>query len=277
MKRTQMWRSFTALACLMSALCIAVLIVPALTKAQQRQVQIARVAADIQAGTVITKDMYCLVAVGAFNLPEGVLTEPSQVEGKYSLADLKAGDFFLSSKISVTCPETSSYLNTLDAEQSVISLSVNSLATGVSGKLKAGDVISVIRIDPQGMARIPDELRYLEVIAATSSKGIDQNEKQETQQQQAKDGSASSIASISLIVDERQARRIAEIEADGKSHLLLVCRGDPERKDQLLKEQMVWLSQNPELTDDLLMTTDDDVIPTGTSTCKTPGDSIASP
>ena len=58
-----------------------------------------------------------------------------------------------------------------------MSITIKSFATGLSGKLQSGDIVSVVAPDfkKQGQTVIPPELKYVEVIGVTASSGYDAN------------------------------------------------------------------------------------------------------
>lgn len=58
-----------------------------------------------------------------------------------------------------------------------MSITINTFAEGLSGKLKSGDIVSVIAPDYLGSGEtiIPVELKYVEVIAVTAKSGYDAN------------------------------------------------------------------------------------------------------
>ena len=54
-------------------------------------------------------------------------------------------------------------------------MTIKSFASGLSGKLQSGDIVSVIAADykKQGATVIPAELKYVEVISVTASSGYE--------------------------------------------------------------------------------------------------------
>ena len=65
----------------------------------------------------------------------------------------------------------------LDGTKQAISVTIKSFATGLSGKLQSGDIVSVIVADypEDGETTIPAELQYVEIISVTASTGYDAN------------------------------------------------------------------------------------------------------
>jgi len=81
---------------------------------------------------------------------------------------------------------------------------------------------------------IPDELQYVEVIAVTASTGNDANTAINSQ---GSDEKRELPSSVTLLVRSEQAKILAFLEADGKLHLALVCRGMSENAAFFLQTQ----------------------------------------
>lgn len=170
-------RTVIGVLCILLSLVICFGITPLFNKSASEKAVIVRVAKDIHAGDEITANMVQTVEVGAYNLPTGVLTEESDVVGKYATADLTVGDYLLSAKLSDEPAAENSYLYRLDGTKQAMSVTIKSFATGLSGKLKSGDIVSIIVSDYKGKGEtvIPAELQYVEVISVTASSGYDAN------------------------------------------------------------------------------------------------------
>ena len=126
------------------------------------------------------------------------------------------------------------YLYHLDGKKQAISISVKAFANGLSGKLKSGDIVSVIAPDykKQGTTEILPELKYMEVIAVTASSGNDANtEAQEEGEEKELPGT------VTLLAAPEQSKLLAELEAEGKIHLSLVYRGERENAEKFVAAQ----------------------------------------
>ena len=170
-------RTVIGVLCILLALVICFGVTPLFSRSASEKVEIVRVTADIKEGDEITAEMVQTVEVGAYNLPSGIMTEKDEVVGKYATADLKVGDYILASKLSNEPAAENAYLYNLDGTKQAISVTIKSFATGLSGKLESGDIVSVLVADYQGMGEtvIPPELQYVEVISVTASSGYDAN------------------------------------------------------------------------------------------------------
>ena len=105
-------------------------------------------------------------------------------------------------------------------------------ATGLSGKLESGDIVTVIVADYQGKGEtaIPPELQYVEVISVTASSGYDANTGEVVDEKELP-------STVTLLVTTEQAKVLAELEQDSELHLALVYRGTPENAAKFIAAQ----------------------------------------
>ena len=140
-------RTVIGVICILLALVICFGITPLFNRGISQKAEIVRVTKDIHAGELITKDMVTTAEVGSYNLPSGLMTVKDNVVGKYAKADLAVGDYILAAKISEAPADENAYLYNLDGTKQAISVTIKSFATGLSGKLQSGDIVSVIVAD----------------------------------------------------------------------------------------------------------------------------------
>jgi pilus assembly protein CpaB len=155
--------------------------------------------------------------------------------GSYALADLSIGDYILSAKVSKSPAAENAYLYNLDGSKQAMSITIKSFANGLSGKLQSGDIVSVIAPDykKQGATVIPPELKYVEVISVTAPSGYDAN----TGEQKATEDERELPSTVTLLVTPEQGNILASLDADGKTHLSLVYRGDQKNIKDFLDTQ----------------------------------------
>lgn len=208
---------------------------PLFNRSVSQKEQIIRVTQPILAGEEITADMVQTVEVGGYNLPENVIRLKENAVGKFATADLVAGDYIINTKVSDEPAADNAYLYNLDGSQQAMSITIKSFATGLSGKLQSGDIVSVVAPDfkKQGQTVIPPELKYVEVIGVTASSGYDAN----TGEAPSEEDERELPSTVTLLVSPEQSRVLAELEADGKLHLTLVYRGSRENADRFLAVQ----------------------------------------
>ena len=225
-------RTVIGVLCILLALIICFGVTPLFSRSASEKTDIVRVTKDIKEGDEITAEMVQTVEVGAYNLPQNLMTDKKEVVGKYATADLVAGDYILSSKLSAVPAAENAYLYNLDGTKQAISVTIKSFATGLSGKLESGDIVTVIVADYQGKGEtaIPPELQYVEVISVTASSGYDANTGEVVDEKELP-------STVTLLVTTEQAKVLAELEQDSELHLALVYRGTPENAGKFIAAQ----------------------------------------
>lgn len=225
-------RTVIGVLCILLALIICFGVTPLFSRSASEKTEIVRVTKDIKEGDEITAEMVQTVEVGAYNLPQNLMADKKEVVGKYATADLAAGDYILSSKLSAVPAAENAYLYNLDGKKQAISVTIKSFATGLSGKLESGDIVTVIVADYQGKGEtaIPPELQYVEVISVTASSGYDANTGEVVDEKELP-------STVTLLVTTEQAKVLAELEQDSELHLALVYRGTPENAAKFIAAQ----------------------------------------
>ena len=225
-------RTVIGVLCILLALIICFGVTPLFSRSASEKTEIVRVTMDIKEGDEITAEMVQTVEVGAYNLPQNLMTDKKEVVGKYATADLAAGDYILSSRLSAVPAAENAYLYNLDGTKQAISVTIKSFATGLSGKLESGDIVTVIVADYQGKGEtaIPPELQYVEVISVTASSGYDANTGEVVDEKELP-------STVTLLVTTEQAKVLAELEQDSELHLALVYRGTPENAAKFIAAQ----------------------------------------
>ena len=213
-------RTVIGVICILLALVICFGITPLFNRGISQKAEIVRVTKDIHAGELITKDMVTTAEVGSYNLPSGLMTAKDNVVGKYAKADLAVG-------------AENAYLYNLDGTKQAISVTIKSFATGLSGKLQSGDIVSVIVADypEDGETTIPAELQYVEIISVTASTGYDANTGEATEEEK------ELPSTVTFLVLPEQAKVLAELEQVAKLHLALVYRGTTDGARQFIEAQ----------------------------------------
>ena len=234
-------RTTIGVACIILSFLICFLIAPLLGDSMKARTEIIRVTKDVKKGEVITSDKIEKITVGGYNLPENIFKESEDVVGKFANGELQKGDYILFTKVANKPTLEDEYLYKLSEGKQAISVSIMGFAEGLSGKLRSGDIITLISTEyaDKDKTIVYPELQYVEVLAATSNKGED-NEELDANKDKSEDGSLPST--VTLLVNSEQAKKIAELEACAKVHISLVCRGDEEKAKELLDEQELIIS-----------------------------------
>lgn len=239
----KLWKNRTVLGifCIVISLLICFVLTPLFNAGVSQKVTIVRFTKSVKAGEEIKKNMLTEVEVGKYNLPENIYKRIAEVEGKYLTADVSVGDYILTDKVSEEPAAENKYLYHLNGEKQAMSITITTFAEGLSGKLKSGDIVSVIAPDYLGSGEtvIPIELKYVEVIAVTAKSGFDAN--QDNPYEESEDKELPST--VTLLVRPEQSKRLAQLEAEGQMHLSLVYRGMEAKAAQFIKAQEEVLYQ----------------------------------
>ena len=229
-------RIVIGLICIILSLIICFGLTPMFNNALKSKVSLVRVNTEIHKGDQITEKMLTTVEIGGYNLPGNVVYRAEDVVGKYANTDLYKGDYILESKLSDTPMLKNAYLGKLNGENRAISVSIKSFAAGLSGKLEAGDIVTLIASDvgEKRETLVLPELQYVEIIATTASSGTDNDVQADVE-----DGEEQELAStITVLATPERARLLAELEQTA-----LVFRGDNTQAEKFLDEQQKVLEE----------------------------------
>lgn len=221
---------FGILSLLLSAI-IAFIAIPTMASQTNGKTEIIRVTSPIAKGEEITSEAVEVIEVGSYNLPDNVARSMQDVAGRYAAADFEAGDYILASKVSLIPITSDVALNNLPSGKVAISLTVKTLASGLSDKLQPGDIIRIYHY--LDTAREVPELRYVQVLSVTDSDGNNVDNTAELEEGEEKQQSAT----ITVLASPEQAEVITGIENDGTAHVALICRNNEELAAELLQRQ----------------------------------------
>jgi pilus assembly protein CpaB len=173
-------------------------------------------------------------------LVEGSISNVSCVLGRYANTNLYAGDYLTAEKLSASLKETDTMAAGTSKGKLVVSVTLPSLASGVSGRLLPGDIVTVMSIptstknqtlgldpntadiDTSSGAVIYPELKYLEVCMVTASDGSDADVSTNPTDEEKN----TLPVTVSFYADEEQAALLAELEQQGTIYLAFVARGE---------------------------------------------------
>ena len=216
---------------LVLAAVIAFVALPTIARQTNGKTEIVRITQPVLKGEKITSDNAEVVEVGGYNLPPNVAHSMDDVEGLYVTADLAAGDYILTSKVSTVPVSSDVALNDIPSGKVAISLSVKTLASGLSDKLQPNDIIRIYHF-LETAEEVP-ELRFVKVLSVTDSDGINVDNTKEP----AEDEEPQQSATITVLASPEQARIITEMENDGVAHVALISRNNDQLAEELLAEQ----------------------------------------
>jgi len=240
---------------LILAAIVAFIAIPTVTSKTSHTTQIVRMKSDVARGSIVTSEDVELVEVGGYNLPDGLAKEISDVTGTYATTNLYAGDYLLPTKLSKD--PLSSDLSLNHIPDGYVAISTQTLASGLSDKLQANDIIRLFHYDKENVlepvADIP-ELRYVKVLGVTDSEGLPIDYTTPP----AEDEERQQTATITVLATPVQALLLTKFENDGVLHAALISRGNEALAEDLLGRQddiLVTLygdgSGNEELTSSL--------------------------
>lgn len=243
-------RTVLGIACIALSLVICFAVTPLFNSSLSQTAKIVRLTQDVAEGTQITERMVQTVEVGSHNLPDSIIFNADSVVGKYATADLFAGDYLLPMKLADAPSAENAYLYNLDGSKQAMSVTIKAFANGLSGKLVAGDIVSVMVADYQGngVTVTPPELQYVEIISVTASTGFDANTGDTGRDEDEKE----LPSTVTFLVSPEQAKVLAELELDSKLHLVLVYRGDTDTAAEFVaaqEELITALYAEPEPTE----------------------------
>ena len=213
-------------------------VAPLVNRFSDSRFEIVCVKRDVTKGHQLTDDDIQTVTVGGYGLPDDVIKDKTDVIGKYAACNMVCEDFILPSKLTDTADSADDVFMNLDGSRVAMSITIQSFAGGLSGKLSNGDIVQlIVNTDGDG-SFVPYELQYVQVITSTTAKGIDKDELIRNE-----DGSYELPTTLTLLVDTYQAKLLAEYENNSKIHAVLVSRGNEELASELLEKQNTILDE----------------------------------
>lgn len=226
-------RTIIGIICMVLAVAITFLISPVVNNLTSDTTRIIRLAKDVKQGSPITDEDIEVVKVKTDTKPKGIIVKKNEVIGKYAASNLFAGDYFTKAKLSGEANTADDVFASLDGSKIAVSVTIDTFAAGLSGKLQNGDIISLI-VTPKGETEsvIPAELKYVKVVTTTTSGGIDNDSVVKNE-----DGSYELPSTITVLVNEKQAKLLALYEKNADMQVALVYRGDKKTANKFLAKQ----------------------------------------
>ena len=226
-------RTVIGIVCMIAALALMFAAAPLVNKLTSDTTLVLRLSSDVKQGAEITEDKLEAVNVKTDTVPEGIINDPGAVIGKYASTQLYAGDYLNNAKITDSGNTANDMFASLSGDKVAVSITFDSFASGLSGKLKNGDIISIIVNDKEtGKAIIPGELKYMKVITTTTDGGIEQDAIVKNE-----DGSYDIPTTVTLLANTEQAKLLAEYDSETVLTCALVYRGNNETAKKFLDIQ----------------------------------------
>ena len=239
-------RTIIGIICIVLALVVTFAVAPLVNKLAESKVDIVRMKSDVVQGHQISENDVEIVKVGGYNLPSDVILKKENVVGRFAATDLKAGDYLLPSKLTTTSDKANDVFRTLNGDKQAISITIQTFAGGLSGKLENGDIVQlVVYENDTSRAIMPRALTYVRVITTTTAEGADKDELTVNE-----DGTYELPSTVTLLVNREQAKLLVEYENSGKIHADLVFRGDEATAQKFLAAQEEYFRQLKEKTEE---------------------------
>lgn len=233
-------RTIIGIVCMVIAVVITFVIAPVVNNLASDTTAVIRLAKDVKQGSPITDADIEVVKVKTNTMPDGILKNKTDVIGKFAAANLFAGDYFTKAKVSGESNTADDVFASLDGSQVAVSVTIDTFAAGLSAKLQNGDIISLIVTPKNGAeSEIPGELTYVKVITTTTAGGIDKDSVVENE-----DGSYELPSTITVLVNTRQAKLLAQYEENASMQAALVYRGDEKTANTFLAKQEAFFGGN---------------------------------
>lgn len=225
-------RIFLSIICITIAAVISFVLLPRFYEDKSVTVMVLRAAGDIKAGTEITDKHLATVEVGEYGLPEGIINDKDSILGKIALTDIAKGDYFFPQKLGVFLVNEL-FDRIVKNNQRLVTVSVPSVAAGLSSHLQSGDIVTVAVFleqasdgeDSSPQVILYPELKGLEVYSVENARTQDTAEVRKQQSESQSSTGDPVPKAITLIVTEAQAERLIEAEYTGKLHMILEKRG----------------------------------------------------
>lgn len=230
-------RTVIGIICMLLAVAVTFGVAPIVNRMMGDTTTIIRLSADIKQGAQITAEQIETVEVKTDTLPVGVIMQKSEVIGKYAVSGLYAGDYFTATKLTGEANTADDVFASLDGSKVAVSITIDTFAAGLSGKLQNGDVISIIVTNKDsGSATIPAELKYIRVITTTTAGGIDKDSVIKND-----DGSYELPSTVTVLVSTEQAKLLVKYEENSTMQTVLVYRGDRVNAQKFFDKQDEYL------------------------------------
>lgn len=225
-------RIFLSVLCIVIAAVVSFLLLPKLYENKANTVMVLRAAEDIPTGTEMQDRHLVSAEVGSYGLPEDVINDKALIIGKVAQTGIFKGEYLFPQKLG-------GYLanELLDRiarnNQRLVTISVPSIAAGLSSHLQRGDMVTVAVFTDKSsdgqsaiaQAILYPELKGLEVYGVENARTQDTTQVREQQSEGQSTSGDPVPRAVTLIVTEAQAQKLIEAEYTGRLHLIFEKRG----------------------------------------------------
>ena len=229
-------RTLIGLLCIVLAVLTTFVVSPMVNRMSEGKTETVRFTKDLSQGAQISDADVEVAKLTRSSLPQGFLAKKSDVVGKFANADLYQGDIATEKKLTTDANNSVNILNALSGSKVAMSITIKSLANGLSAKLQGGDIISIYVTDKDNKTTVPTTLKYVKVITTTTAGGVDETDVVENE-----DGTKALPTTVTVLVTVRQAQQLANFEKNATMHVALVYRGEEKTADKFIAKQDKYL------------------------------------
>ena len=139
-------RTIIGIVCMILAVAMTFAVAPLVNRLTSDTTTVVRLKQEVGRGAKITAEQVETVKVKTDTMPQGVYVNTADVVGKYASSTLYAGDILTKAKLTKDANSADDVFATLDGSKVAVSVTIDTFAAGLSGKLQNGDIISLKRI-----------------------------------------------------------------------------------------------------------------------------------
>ena len=221
---------FIGAICLLLAAVIAFVLLPRLYKAQSSTAQVVTLKATVEQGTEITENMLSVTEVGAYGLPNGVVTDKASIVGLAAGSTLYAGEYLWRDRfVSVSDYQNNGTDRKLEIGSYLLTIKFPSTSAGLAGVLRGNSVVDVYSFSENGDGTTTTEraIEGLEVFMVLNIK-LQSLDELDALTRIAETGSSDydfAPAYIVVKASEQQVKTLIRLEKSESLHLALVKAG----------------------------------------------------
>lgn len=217
---------------------------PRMYGSQTATVEVVQLIKDVEMGTRISESMLVTKTIGSYGVDNSVIKNKADIVGKYATSEIRRDSNLYSDMFSAEWTDIEGAVDTmLKPEDRIINVSMKNISASVGGQLKPGDIVDVYT--EVIAAPVPNEYGYTEdgkkikmelaplmqnvrvyKILNNALEDITELNRKYTSLVERNDGSEQNFdssmipATISLIVSNEQALKLATQEYSGTIHLV---------------------------------------------------------
>ena len=132
--------------CIVLAAAVAFVGIPALNRTKTSTRIAVRVRVDVPQGTKLTSEMLTAAEVGAYGLPEGIVTDQEAAVGLRAKENLYAGELLWEERLQTEEAYQAEFVDKtmgLSGGRRLVTITLPSPASGIAGVLRAGNTVDV--------------------------------------------------------------------------------------------------------------------------------------